>query len=209
MNLDKINHHLAPMLRDGKIGVLPTDTIYGIVGTALKKKTVLTIYSARKRSPKKPMIILIGSVRDIRKFSVPLTPKVKNILKHVWPGAVSVVLPLNAKGVRGALQSKKFEYLHRGTKTLAFRLPKPLWLRRLLKKTGPLVAPSANLEGEKPAATIRDAKRYFDDRVDFYIDAGRRVAKPSTLIAIKNGKLIVMRKGQGKIGGAMRDSVIK
>jgi L-threonylcarbamoyladenylate synthase len=189
MKSRKINSLIAETLCHGGIGVMPTDTIYGIVGSALNKKTVSHIYTLRKRNPKKPMIILIGSMADMKSFGIRLTPAMKKILKNVWPGAVSVVLPI---GVQAA---KKFAHLHRGTKTLAFRLPKPVWLRTLLKETGPLVAPSANFEGKRPAQTVQAAKHYFGDTVQFYVDAGRCVSKPSTLIAIKNGAMVVLRKG--------------
>ena len=51
---------IVTTLRNGGVGVVPTDTIYGIVGSALNPKTVARIYKLRRRNPKKPMIILIG-----------------------------------------------------------------------------------------------------------------------------------------------------
>ncbi len=170
--------------------MIPTDTLYGIVGSALNKKTVGAIYKLRKRSPQKPFIILIGSVNDLELFGITIDKKTRSILDALWPGKVSVVLPCG---------EKKFFYLHRGTKTLAFRVPKNKWLTKLLKKTGPLAAPSANFEGLPPALTISAAKRYFGRRIDFYIDAGRSQAKPSTLVKIKGNKVFVMREGTGRI----------
>ena len=175
------------------IGIIPTDTIYGVVGPALDKTSVERIYRLRKRDLKKPMIILISSVDDLARFGVTTTPAVKKILKKVWPGKVSVVLPCTAK---------KFEYLHRGTKTLAFRLPKPTWLRNFIKTTGPLVAPSANIQGKPSAHTIRAAKNYFGDKVDFYIDAGRLVSKPSTVVKVEKGEVTVLRNGAVKVSAA-------
>jgi len=180
-------------VRHGGVGVLPTDTIYGIVGSALYEKTVKKIYRLRKRDPKKPMIILIGSLDDVRKFGIAITPAVKKILKKVWPGKVSVILSIT----KGSAV-KKFRYLHRGTKSLAFRLPASSNLNDFLKKTGPLVAPSANVEGRPPAKTIKEAKHYFGDRVSFYIDVGRLTSKPSTLIKIENGTVVILRKGAVK-----------
>jgi len=86
------------------------------------------------------MIILIASQNDLNKFEIELADWQKKILQKVWPGKVSLVLPC---------PSLKFSYLHRGQKTLAFRLPKDKKLIQLLKITGPLVAPSANKEGSK------------------------------------------------------------
>lgn len=163
------------MVKKGAIGVLPTDTIYGLVGSALSKRAVDRIYKIRDRNAKKPMIILIGSVRELSHFGVRPDARIGVLLKKLWPGPVSIILQC---------RSKKFEYLHRGTKTLAFRVPSDKWLQRLLIHTGPLVAPSANKEGKKPAITIQDAKKYFGGKVDFYIDAGAQHGNSSTVIQI-------------------------
>ena len=107
----------------------------------------------------------------------------------------------------------KFEYLHRGTNTLAFRLPFSRTLRDLLNKTGPLIAPSANPEALFPAKNIKEARRYFGDVVDpvrgrgslralaasngvnLYIDGGEIEAKASKLIKLNNdGSIIVLRE---------------
>lgn len=174
------------ILQRGGVGILPTDTLYGIVGSALSKKTVERIYRLRDRNKRKPMIILIGDLRDLKKLGVHLFSTHYSLLANFWPGKVSIVLPC---------RKKRFFYLHRGTNTLAFRLPAKKSLRQLLRNVGPLVAPSANLEGKPPAKTIREAKKYFGNRVDMYVDAGRLVSPPSTLIALANKKLIVLRKG--------------
>jgi len=144
------------LLKEGALGVIPTDTIYGICGSALKKEVVEKIYRLRKRNFKKPMIILISSINDLQYFRIRLNPFQKRILKQLWPGSVSVILkcPL-----------EKFSYLHRGIKTLALRMPHDQELLKILRISGPLVAPSANFEGEKPAATIKEAKRYFQAKV--------------------------------------------
>ena len=181
-----MKRRIIDVLAGGGVGVMPTDTIYGIVGSALRQGTVARIYRLRKRDTKKPMIVLIAAPDEVRRFGVRPGVRTKKILKKVWPGKVSVILPC---------RSKKFAYLHRGTKTLAFRVPKPTWLRALLRKTGPLVAPSANIGGKPPARTIREAKKYFGGKVQFYIDAGRLAAKPSTVVSVSGGKIVVLRKG--------------
>ena len=159
MTVIKVNANTIAVLKKGGIGVMPTDTIYGIVGSALKRKTVERIYKLRKRNKKKPMIILIGSLNQLGIFGIEPTTTTLRHLKQFWPGRVSVVLATSE--MRQATWRKKWKYLHRGINSLAFRLPKLLWLRKLLVKTGPLVAPSANLEGKPPAKTIKKAKRYF------------------------------------------------
>ena len=110
--------NVTEILLNGGIGVMPTDTIYGIIGRALNEKTVERIYTIRKRMPSKPMIILISSFDDLKLFDVYPNKKTETKLNEIWPGKVSVVLPLENN-----FAQEKFYYLHRGTNTLAFRLP--------------------------------------------------------------------------------------
>lgn len=182
---------VEPIILGGGIGVLPTDTLYGVVGSALKKEAVERIYELRKRESGKPMIILIPSADALESFGIALGEAEKKKLSALWPGKVSVVL---------ACPSEEFAYLHRGRDTLAFRVPAGRRLREFLKTVGPLVAPSANLAGEKPAATCAEAEGYFGGGVDFYVDAGRLESEPSTLVRMeKNGALAVLREGAVKI----------
>ena len=96
---------------------------------------------------------------------------------------------------------KKLEYLHRGTKTIAFRMigPRNKNLFKILRSVGPLVAPSANPQGLPPAKKRSEARKYFGKAVDAYVCLGTRDSKPSTLIEYKKGKLVVLREGAVKI----------
>lgn len=181
---------MEEILKNGGIGIIPTDTIYGLTGKALARASVARIYELRKRNLKKPMIILISSLADLNLFGIKIGSKAEKYLKALWPASVSVILPC---------MSPKFFYLHRGKKSLAFRLPDKKNLLQLLKKTGPLVAPSANPEGMLPAKNIKEAKKYFGGKVDFYWDEGRLDAAPSSIIKIKEGKIEVIRGNSGKL----------
>ena len=187
-NENDFNKIVAPMLLAGQIGILPTDTLYGLVGSALLKETVERIFAVRQRDLKKPLIILISSIEDLKLFVVEISKTQEKKLQAIWPGPVSVVIDC---------KDEKFEYLHRGLQSLAFRLPADEKLLQLLKKTGPLVAPSANLSGQAPAQTIAQAKKYFGDQVDFYFDGGQLKSMPSTIIVLdKNGEERVLRGGE-------------
>lgn len=182
---------IIDLLKIGKIGVMPTDTIYGIIGSALIPKTVEEIYSLRKRETDKPMIILISSVADLKKFDIRLTQTQASFLKKTWPNPVSVVL---------LCPNEKYSYLHRGKKSLAFRVPKNEILLKILERVGPLVAPSANLEGNCVAETVDEAKKFFGNKVAFYIDGGRIKSEPSTIIRLNsNGLYKILRQGNFKL----------
>lgn len=183
--------HPAHIIQHDGIIVLPTDTLYGICASPFSKKAVEKIYAIKGRDENKPFIILIDRVAQLERFGMVLTKAQKAFLEDVWPNPLTVILPLT---------SKKFTYLHRGTNALAFRIPKSQKLRELLKKTGPLVAPSANPQGEKPAETVREAKAYFGDMVDLYIAGGRKVGTPSTIIKLSHtGTYEIVRQGRFKL----------
>lgn len=189
MFMDNKYKKAVKILKGGGVVVMPADTIYGIFGLALDEGVVEKIYKLRKRRPTKPMIILISSVKDLRKFDIEVDRKneIFSILKR---GGISVVFPCD---------NEKFKYLHRGEKSLAFRIPseknkRGRFLKELLKKTGPLVAPSANFEGKPATQTIAETEDIFGDKVAFYISEGRRLTcSPSTLVKFVDGKVEVLR----------------
>lgn len=187
--LDKIDPRRAKtinLLKEGEVGVLATDTIYGLVGSALNPATVEHMYVLRGRTPEKPMVILISSLGDLTIFKIKLDDFLKQFLLRVWPGKVSVILPC---------PNSEFKYLHRGTENLALRIPQKEDLVELIRQTGPLVAPSANPEGLAPAKTLEEAKSYFGDKADFYLDEGQLEGLPSTLVAFENGRVVIKRAG--------------
>src|SRR3989344_6677454 len=109
-------------LTRGSLAVMPTDTLYGIMGQADNEPLVNRIYSLRKRNPDKPCIILIGDSNELRKFGIVLTEMQINIIKK-YKEPTSFILDC---------PDEKFSYLHRGTKTLAFRIPQQKVLQNLL-----------------------------------------------------------------------------
>lgn len=146
-------------LTSGGIGVIRTDTIYGLVAQANDQRAVEKIYKVKSRSLDKSCIVLIASINQL--FDS-YDPQVIARLERLWPGKNSIILPSETAP----------EWLARDNHSVAYRLPNDESLRALIEQTGPLVAPSANPEGLAPALSIEAAKRYFGDTVDFYVDGG-------------------------------------
>ncbi len=132
---------------------------------------------------------------ELKRFAIDISKEQELVLKKYWsfaknqdfqPGPTSIVLDCS---------DEKFAYLHRGTKTLAFRIPAPKALRDLLLKTGPLIAPSANTEKFPASENIINAKEYFGDTVDLYVDGGPVASKASKVIKLhKNGSVSILRE---------------
>lgn len=156
---ERNNPEAVRMLQAGGVGVLRTDTLYGVVASILHKDAVERVYSLRQRDLDKPCIILAADTTQLPDVN---NEALRRFMTEQWPGPISLIMPTpNAP-----------EYLTRGGKSLAFRIPADEDLRALLERTGPLVAPSANVQGEEPARTIEEAQAYFGDNVDFYVDNG-------------------------------------
>lgn len=173
------------VLRQGGVGIIATDTLYGLVARAQDERAVERVYALKGRHPEKPCIILISSPEEVGLFGVSCTSEQERALARYWPGPVSVVLPCPATALA---------YLHRGVHSLAFRLPASESLIALISETGPLIAPSANPEGEPPATTIAQARAYFGETVDCYLDGGTRAGRASRLISLApDGSETVLR----------------
>ena len=193
--MNTFSEEIIQSLRMGEIGIIPTDTIYGVVGSALSPEVVERIYRVRGRDADKPMSILIAAIEEVARFGIVLHDEDRELLARYWPGKISIVFPIapGISGVTAALQN--YQYLHRGTGTLCFRVPGDDALRQVLREIGPLVAPSANPPEQPPALNIDEARNYFGDRVDFYLDAGHLESAPSTVAWLTADGLIVKRQG--------------
>lgn len=179
----------ALLLQNGGVGILRTDTLYGIVASADNAKAVARVYRLKQRDPTKPFLILIAKRSDIAHFGVSVTPAITKAMKQYWPGPTTLVLDIS-----DARAVKKLQYLHRGTTSLAFRVPNNTKLMQLLKQTGPLIAPSANIEGEEPARTMKEAQAVFGKKVDFYEDGGRvKRKRPSRIYKVSDSVLKRLR----------------
>lgn len=178
--------NLIRQLMDGAIGVLPTDTIYGIVTKALNVHSVDKLYEVRRRPPEKPSIVLISSLKDLDIFFVEIPEIHKSFLENVWPGKVSIIMDS---------PHPDMAYLHKGTDTIAFRIPDYPELLQLIDQVGPIIAPSANLEGQPPAKNIDAAREYFGDSIDFYVDIGDIAGEASTVVKLEGENIKVLRQG--------------
>lgn len=166
---EAFDDRLVGLLLSGGVAVIRTDTIYGIVAKADLRVAVERVYRIKGRTPTKSPIVLIARPEDMfDKYSQAELTGVAGL----WPGKNSVIFPSMLAP----------EWIARGNGSVAYRLPADKALRRLLERTGPLIAPSANPEGLVPAMSVAEAERYFGSAVDRYVNGGRVVGgAPSRL----------------------------
>ncbi len=183
---------LVRVIVQGGVGVLPTDTVYGLVCSAVDPKAVQELFSVKKRE-NNPGTVLAASLDQL--VDLGLKARYLHAVEHFWPNPLSVIIPCG----------EDLTYLHMGKRSLAVRIPANQALLELLKSTGPLMTTSANQPGELPAQNYAEAFEYFGEAVDFYVDTGDTGAQTaSTIIRIVDDAIEVVREGALKIDEAGR-----
>ena len=167
------SQQLIELLARGEVCVIPTDTVYGIVGKLSMPSAVARIYKLKQRDITKPVgTILAASLAQVAALT---TPSALALAAEFWPGPTSIIVPA----------TEAYDYAHKGQMSLAVRIPADIALRALLVQTGPLATSSANLQGRPLATTISMAQDYFGDAVALHIDGGDLADRaPSRIIRI-------------------------
>lgn len=173
-------------LKNGKIGVLPTDTAYSFVASAFLSESVERLYHTCGWNDRKPIVVLLSHMDDIKLFGRALSFEESRATRSIWPGRVTIVFS-------GFYE--EFLYLHHGTGVLAFRVPNVLELRDMLRISGPIITSSSNPIGKESAKTVEEAEAYFGDQADFFVDGGTVLGSPSTVVRFEAGHLMVVRRG--------------
>lgn len=180
------NSDLIELLHGGGVGVLPTDTVYGVVCRAADETAVARLYALKNRE-NKPGTVIAASIQQL--VDLGIKARYLKAVEQFWSNPISIVIP-----------SHELAYIHLGVGSIAVRIPAHKMLQNLLKQTGPLLTSSANLPGKPEATTVQQAQDYFGDQVDFYVDGGDLSdRKPSTLIRIVDDAVEVLREGAVKI----------
>jgi len=168
-NFNQAVKEVAKSIKNGRIIVCPTDTVYGLICDATNKKAVNKLFKIKKRPAKKPIPIFIKDIKTAKNLAK-IDLDQEKFLKKVWPGAVTAVL-----------KSKK------GKKTIGLRIPNYQLILDLLKNVNhPLTGTSANISGKPPSIKIKEVLKQFASQKhqpDLVLDAGDLSrSKPSTVI---------------------------
>lgn len=176
------NEQIASTLLEGGVGVMPTDTVYGLVAQAQNPEAVARMYALKDRE-RKPGTIIAANTKQLIGLGVAQHDIDK--VSQWWPNPLSAVLDMDGN-----------EHLHQGVGDIAMRVVNNPAVKKLLEKTGPLITSSANLPGQPESKTIAQAYEYFKDNVDFYVDGGTIAdSLPSTIIRPDVEGIIILRQG--------------
>ncbi|MBI2356362.1 MAG: threonylcarbamoyl-AMP synthase [Candidatus Doudnabacteria bacterium] len=174
-------------LKAGGIVVYPTDTSYGLAVDATNVIAVRKLYKLKGRGFKKPVHVICSYSNTAPYYSigkiVKLNTHAKKLIKKFWPGPLTIVLPLKAKG-------KSWQMLSAGTRTLGVRYPAHKLARALVEELGkPITTTSANIAGGPDCYSISEVKKQFaksklSTNITFLDGGGLPKTKPSTVVSL-------------------------
>lgn len=184
----RIIEETVRIIKKGGIVAFPTETVYGLGTSIFNKKGIAKIYRIRKRPLSKALLILIARKKDLKKYVKKIPPLAKKLVKKFWPGPLTLIF-----FKRGNIPN----FVTAGKKTVAIRIPENKFLIKLIKKLNqPIVAPSANLAGEKSPIVVDQVIKNFFGKIDLILDGGKtKYQKESTILDLTQKKVMVLRKG--------------
>ena len=187
-NFKEITKIVIESIKEGKVIIFPTDTVYIPVADATNKKAVRKVFQIKQRSQKTPFPIFVKDIKMAKKFAI-IDKTQEKFLKTVWPGKVTVVLKRPRVTINFMRGKKKTKLRIYGVAkdTIALRIPdfKPVnFLSDKLKI--PLIGTSANISGKPASGNLKKILSQFRNkkyRPDLVIDAGNLPnSKPSTVL---------------------------
>lgn len=180
---------IVKALKEGKVIVYPTDTIYGLGCRADDKKAILKIKKIKQRDRNKPLLIIVSSFSMANKYCF-IPKKQAAALKKIWSGKrpTSVILR-HRKKLSDELAPKQ--------STLAVRLPKCDFLRKIVRMMGvPLVSTSFNVSGQpvwNEVGHLAD-KKNKSGGPELIVDGGVLNNQASRIIDLTGEELKIVRQ---------------
>jgi len=174
-------------IQQGRLVVLPTDTVYGIGADAFDPDAVKALLEAKGRGREMPPPVLISSATTLDAIATDVPGYARALVDAFWPGPLTLVCTQQA-----SLQWDLGDT--RGT--VAVRMPDHEVALELLERTGPMAVSSANLTGRPAATDAEQAEEMLGDSVSVIVDAGEAPGKEaSTIIDVTGTQGRVLRRG--------------
>ena len=174
--------YIVKRLKEGKIVISPTDTVYGIICDGWNDLSKERIFEVKRRKREK---VLTGFVRDIeeaKKFAE-IDGKKEEFVKKKWPGRYTFIF--RAK--------RKINFIVSSSNEIGIRIPDHPFLLEVLKHFEILASTSANLSGGKSPSCIDEIDEELKERVDIVVDGGRTDGRESTIWKFVNDKMKLLR----------------
>lgn len=179
----------ARAIKEGKLVVFPTETVYGIGANALDENAVKNIFVAKGRAQDNPLIVHISNLEKLEELVLEIGEIEKKLIENFWPGPLTIVFKkkdIISNTITGGLD------------TVAVRMPSNDIAKQLIKYADvPIAAPSANVSGKPSGTLAEDIIEELDGKVEYIIDGGKvDIGLESTVVRVIDGEIHILRPGK-------------
>ena len=176
------------LIKQGKIVIFPTETVYGIGTNGLDENAVRKLYEIKKRPLNKPISLLVANMEMVNLIAKDITETEYKIMKNFFPGPLTIILKKN-KNVPDIVTARQ--------DTVGVRMPRGDVARKLVELSGvPIAAPSANISGEPSGTNLQEIMKHFEGKVDYCIDGGNsELGLASTIVQVIDDRPTILRQG--------------
>jgi L-threonylcarbamoyladenylate synthase len=177
----------AMAIRQGRLIVLPTDTVYGIAADAFSPEAVQSLLAAKGRGREMPPPVLVSAPTTLDALAIGIPDYARALVEEFWPGALTIV----------CRQQSSLQWdLGETRGTVAVRMPDDEIALAVLERTGPLAVSSANLSGRPAARTADEAESMLGASVEVIVDSGATLgADASTIVDCTGSEGRILRLG--------------
>lgn len=186
---DSIFKKSSEILKNSGIIAYPTESFYALGVLATDEVAIKKLYTIKKRQAEKPLPIIIGDINSLASIVKAIPAQAEDLINRYWPGPLTLIFD-SQDNIPDLLTGDK--------KKLAVRIPGESVALHLARALGlPFTSTSANTAGQPPAEEIDSIIKYFGDKIDLIIDAGKAPGgKPSTIIDVTVTPPKVLREGR-------------
>ncbi|MGP0128810.1 MAG: L-threonylcarbamoyladenylate synthase [cyanobacterium endosymbiont of Rhopalodia musculus] len=183
---------LIKVVKTGQVISFPTDTVPAL---GVLPESASLIFSLKKRSPDKPLILMGASPEDLWQYVKGTTQELdvwQQTAQRYWPGSLTLVLP--ASPLVPAIINPT------NSGTIGIRIPNHKTAQEILAKTGCLATTSSNLSGHPPLETMGEIAATFINVYtldDSNLTSEEKYASgtPSTIAKWTEKGWIILRQG--------------
>ncbi len=179
---------IAKEIKNGKLCLFPTETVYGIGTNGLDEKAVEKIYKVKNRNRNNPINLLVSDFAMIEKITQNILPLEYKLMEAFFPGPFTIIL--NKKDIVPNIVAANSDFV-------GIRMPNGIIAKKLVELAGvPIAAPSANISGCLSGTNLNDIIDEFSESIDFAIDGGEsKIGMESTIVRVVNNVPHILRPG--------------
>lgn len=165
-------------LSQGKLIVLPTETVYGLAAPINSPELIEKIFKLKERPLFDPLIVHVGELHQAKKLCAHWPELADKLAQAFWPGPLTIVLKRNKDLVSDLITA--------GLETVGIRCPAHPSAQKVLQLVGvPMAAPSANKFTKTSPTSNEHVRKYFSSDEVLYVEGEEsEVGLESTIVEV-------------------------